>query len=251
MEPGKRLRSIREQLGLSFRDVLTASERIAEKRQNKAFCIPPSRLFDIENKEVVPSVYRFYSLAAIYRKNISELFCFYDICVDEITSDLSVVEPPHTHRIEGLDFIQKLTVPLLGDSVFDPRKTQNLGQLIREWGVVPFSFLSQFATVQFTYGYIGTADFTMSPMLPPGSFIQVDESRNRLIEKPWKSELHRPIYFIETRTGFRCGWCSLSEGRLVLQPHPLSPESVRIYRYPQEAEIIGEVVGAAIRLQDR
>jgi hypothetical protein len=37
---------------------------------------------------------------------------------------------------------------------------------------------------------------------------------------------------------------------LILQPHPLSPVQVRILRHPQEAEIIGQVVGVAMKLTE-
>jgi hypothetical protein len=37
---------------------------------------------------------------------------------------------------------------------------------------------------------------------------------------------------------------------LILQPHPLSPVQVRILRHPQEAEIIGQVVGIAMKLTE-
>ena len=75
----------------------------------------------------------------------------------------------------------------------------------------------------FTYGYVGTQDFTMYPILPPGSFIQVDESRNRVLEGSWRSEYERPIYFVETRDGHTCCWCSMRREEIILQPHPLSP----------------------------
>ena len=35
---------------------------------------------------------------------------------------------------------------------------------------------------------------------------------------------------------------------VVLQPHPLSPVPVRILRHPQDAEVIGQVVGIALKL---
>jgi hypothetical protein len=34
----------------------------------------------------------------------------------------------------------------------------------------------------------------------------------------------------------------------VLQPHPLSPVAVRVLRHPQEAEVVGQVVGIALKL---
>jgi hypothetical protein len=36
--------------------------------------------------------------------------------------------------------------------------------------------------------------------------------------------------------------------QIVLQPHPLSPIQIRILRHPQDAEVIGQVVGVAMRL---
>ena len=88
----------------------------------------------------------------------------------------------------------------------------------------------------------------MYPILPPGSFIQVDESRNQVVEGSWRSEYERPIYFVETRDGYTCCWCTLQQEGLVLQSHPLSPVPVRVLKHPQEAEVIGQVVGVAMRL---
>ena len=55
---GQNLRMLREQLGLTMRDVETASTRIAQRRENDEFSIPPSRLSDVETKGVIPSIYR-------------------------------------------------------------------------------------------------------------------------------------------------------------------------------------------------
>ena len=35
---------------------------------------------------------------------------------------------------------------------------------------------------------------------------------------------------------------------MVLQPHPLSPVPARILKHPQEAEVLGQVVGIAMSL---
>jgi len=88
----------------------------------------------------------------------------------------------------------------------------------------------------------------MYPILPPGSFVQVDESRDKVMEGSWRSEYERPIYFLETRDGHTCCWCTLTREEIILQPHPLSPMPPRVLRYPQQAEVIGQVVGVAMRL---
>ena len=64
--PGAELRAIRQQLGLSFRDVYAASLDIAEQCRQPAFEIPPSRLHEIEIKNKIPTIHRLYILAVIY-----------------------------------------------------------------------------------------------------------------------------------------------------------------------------------------
>jgi hypothetical protein len=76
----------------------------------------------------------------------------------------------------------------------------------------------------------------------------VDESRSEVVQGIWRSEYERPIYFVETREGYTCSWCSLKGDHIILQPHPLSPVAVRVLRHPQEAEVVGQVVGIALKL---
>jgi hypothetical protein len=92
-----------------------------------------------------------------------------------------------------------------------------------------------------------TEETGVRQILPPGTFIQVDESRNKVIEGGWRSEYERPIYFVETREGHTCCWCVQGEGGIVLQSHPLSPVRPKIVPN-DEADIIGQVVGVAMRL---
>jgi len=62
---GQKLRSLREVLGYTMRDVEAGSLQVSRRLGNEEFAIPPSRLSDIETKGVVPSIYRLYTLAAI------------------------------------------------------------------------------------------------------------------------------------------------------------------------------------------
>jgi transcriptional regulator with XRE-family HTH domain len=248
--PGQQLRSLREQLGLTMRDVEVASTRISAKHANDDFSIALSRLSDIETKGIVPSIYRLYSLAVIYRRDLRELLAWYGIDLNDAASDLNSVELRRSHRAELLLGASAVRVPVRLDPAFDLRRSANLGRMIEQWGLVPMAYLAQFASRDYTYGYVGTEDFTMYPILLPGSFVQVDETRNKVTSAMWRSEFERPIYFVETRSGHTCCWCSLKGDQLTLQPHPLSPQAVRILRHPQEAEVIGQVVGVAMRLAE-
>ena len=249
-QTGVNLRGLREQLGLTMRDVETASARIAGKHGNDEFLIVPSRLSDFETKGVVPSIYRLYSLAVIYRRDLRELLAWYGVDLDWIGTDLDLVTPPRSHLSQALANLSNVKMPVRLDPSFDPRRTVNFGRMVEKWGLVPVSYLAQFASFQYTYGYVGSEDLTMYPLIPPGSFVQVDEARNKVMEGGWRSEYERPIYFVETREGHTCCWCSLAGENIILQPHPLSPSAVRVLQYPQEAEVIGQVVGVAIKLGD-
>jgi transcriptional regulator with XRE-family HTH domain len=245
---GLALRNMRESLGLTMRDVESASEKLARKRSNEEYLVPISRLSDVETKGVTPSMYRLYSLAVIYRTPFREMLQLYGIDFEFSLSDLESCTPPKSHLSRALGRAEFAQLPVKMDPSFDPRKTLNFGRMVEEWGTVPLVFLERFSKTSFTYGYIGSEDLTMYPILPPGSFIQVDESRNRVLEGGWRSEYERPIYFVETREDHVCCWCTLTREAIILQPHPLSPVSPRVLAFPQDAEVIGQVVGVAMKL---
>jgi len=246
--PGLQLRTLREDLGLTLRDVESASQRLSAKYGNDEFALQPSRLSDIEIKGVVPNIFRLYTLSVIYRRDFRVLLSWYGVDLSRVPADLSVILPPHTHRVEGLLSAPEVRMPVRLDPSFDIRKTTNLGRMIERWGVVPLECLKPLENSKFSYGYVGGEDLTMYPLLMPGSLVQIDESRNRIETAVWRSEYERPIYFVETREGFICSWCALNDDHIVLQPHPISPQQVRLLRHPQEAEVLGQVVGIAMRL---
>jgi len=244
---GNNLRVLREKLGLTMRDIETASEQIAHRRNNEEYSIPISRLSDFETKGVIPSIYRLYSLSVIYRKDFRELLAWYGVDLSQPLTDLEIAAPPRSHLSTALANTDVVQIPVKLDPAFDPKKTLNFGRMVEQWGTVPLAYLEQFSKVDYTYGYVGSEDFTMYPILPPGSFIQVDESRNKVSEGGWRSEYERPIYFVETREGYTCCWCTVGREDLILQSHPLSPVQPKVVRNSQ-AEVIGQVVGVAMRL---
>src|ERR671936_810797 len=89
-EAGQKLRKTRERLRLRYRDVERASQRISNDRGNHEFLIGLSRLADIENKGTVPSIYRLYSLCAIYRLDIGEVLEWYGVDLGSIGEDANV-----------------------------------------------------------------------------------------------------------------------------------------------------------------
>ena len=250
LSAGRKLREVREQIGLTLRDVEIASTALSHARGIEEFVINPSRLSDIETKGVVPSIYRIYVLSVIYRTDFTELLKLYGVDLGSTAADFAICQPGKTHRLEIVSDRGSVMVPVKLDPAFNLHLTTNMGRMIEDWGAVPLQYLQELAKRKYTYAYIGMDDLTMYPLVLPGSFIQVDEERSRVEEGKWRSEYERPIYFVETREGYLCCWCSIRKGEIVLQSHPLSSVQPRILKHPQEAEVIGQVVGVAMRLAD-
>ncbi len=248
--PGGRLQRLRNLLGFSMRDVERATRQIAATKSHQDFIISISRLYDIEHDEIVPSIFRIYSLAIVYHKDVVELLSWYGIEVHNALTGSSDFSPPLTYRVTLPDNLDERPKPGMVPFDFLEKTTVPVGAVADGLKFVPLAYLAQSGKGQYTYAYIGRNDYTMHPMLPPGSFVQVDESRNRIKEGGWASEYERPLYLVETRSGMTCCWCSFQDGYLVLQSHPLSSVPIRFLRTPQEAEIIGEVVGVALRRPD-
>jgi len=245
---GQLLRAKREQLGLTIREVETASQKLAALRGNDDLVINISRLSDFETKGIVPSIFRLYSLAVIYGMDYSELVSWYGLDLADQRRILGWEPTPKTNKTNLSAGLTEIEIPVRIDPGFDVTRTSNIGRLIERWGLVPLVFLRELSDSRFTYGYIGTQDFTMYPLLMPGSFLRIDETKTKIAQGMWRSEYERPIYFIESREGFTCSWCSLKGNQLTIQPHPLSPVPPRVMKHPHEAEVIGQVVGIAMNL---
>lgn len=234
---------------MRYRDVEQASQRIAAEHGSDEFLIGLSRLADIENKGTVPTIYRLYSLCAIYGLDLSTALSWYGIQLDRLAPDSARLALQETRPVDFQHTqVPEIQIPCDLESTVDPRRTSYLTRHLRRWGKLPAALLSSLDLRRQRYALIGTDDWSMYPLLPPGSFVQIDESRRRIAREGWLHEYERPIYFLEHRNGYRCGWCTQKKGLLIVEPHPLSQVQTEVYRYPAEADVVGQVVGVAMRL---
>jgi transcriptional regulator with XRE-family HTH domain len=248
-EPGQKLKRARERLNLRYRDVEEASLAIANRHGIDGFVIALSRLADIENKGTVPSLFRLYSLCAIYRLDFSEVLSWYGIPLGDLMRDSSHVDLEETHLVgfePNVDSGIRLPSALLAN--FDARQTTFLARTAQQWGEMPLSLLRQLDLKRYRYGFIGSEDWSMYPIIPPSSFVQIDETKQKIVDEDWASEYERPVYFLEHRDQFYCGWCSEMDGAIILQPHPASNVAARAFRYPDEVDVVGQIVGVAKRM---
>jgi transcriptional regulator with XRE-family HTH domain len=247
---GERLRRARERLKMTYRQVAEASKEVAERRGSREFLVGISRLAGIENQGKLPTMYRLYTLCAIYKLDLEEALRWYGVPAEQLASDGLRAALDQTHAFD-FSHASMVTVPQPADAALNAESTGYLSRLIRRWGKMPFTFLNGLDTREFRFGWIGLEDWSMYPVLHPGTVVAIDDDRRKIASGGWTDEYDRPIYFFELRDGFRCGWSTLDRSRLILEPHPASQQPAAIFEWPREIEVVGQVVGVAMMLQQR
>ena len=246
-EAGQKLKRSRERLDLTYRDVEEATTRLAAAHQNDELVVQISRLADIENKGTLPSIYRLYALCVVYMVDLTEMLSWYGIVSSKLASDAALVAHKKTHLVgfKARDDAE-VQVPLALDPGIDMSKTTFLSRMIQRWGRVPLMLLGQHDLRSRLYGMIGAEDWSMFPIIPPGSLVVIDDTRRRIANAGWKTEFERPIYFLEHRDGYACSWCTLRGELLTLHPHPSSLCEPEVFKYPNEIEVLGQVTQVAM-----
>ena len=239
MPAGQKLKTLRNKCSITVRAVEQASRRIAEAKGDKRFRISNGWLAQLENGMSEPSICKLFSLSVIYHANFLDLIRLYDVNVEE-REKYEPVANPHLTQLISAENAEELRPPATVSNT-----TQNLTTLVpvlsgkSSWMKVHQS--EDRGSPHLTHGYVGLTDFTMYPLIRPGSFLEIDTSQNKLQSVSWRNEYERPIYFIELRGAYACGWCELQSNQLLIIPHHSSPASIRRFTYPREAEIVGRV----------
>lgn len=243
VSPGLRLRQTREALGLTYRDVEKASYQIAVNRGRPDFILHISRLADIENRGVVPSLHKLYSLAAILHLDPVEISSWYDAPFRQTFHEGASFPPPRTS-------LSSFPVPPISTQAAGGDVASETTELLarRPATVVPIPQTDASANSKHRYGYVGLSDRRMMPLLRPGSTVLIDTTLKQIEDADWSSEYDRPMYFVEIRNGYRCGWFQKDKSRLIMQPHTLSHCAPEAWRTPDEAEVVGQVVGVVTYL---
>jgi transcriptional regulator with XRE-family HTH domain len=152
MDPGFRLRQIRERLGLTYRDVQRASLALARVHTRPQFAVHISRLADIENAGVVPSLHKLYALAVVCHLNPLEILRWYDVAADKVAPPIA------------------------------PNCTEFMHRNTAEYGSIENILNSE--NGRHRYGCIGLDDRRMEPILrPPAGRLRAASTGKRVVER--------------------------------------------------------------------
>jgi transcriptional regulator with XRE-family HTH domain len=250
--PRDQLRDLRFRLRITTRDVENLSQKIADSENNPEFLVSNAWLTQLEKSDSVPSIFKLYSLATIYHVKFTDLLLVFGLDLQKSVEHQLAVPLPNTHLTTVEVYAAEKSVPFTVrfDRAFDLDNTNLLARMVEIWGEVPIALIQRLDLRHSLYGFIGLHDFTLHPLLRPGSFVQIDQRVRKIQRHRWSSEYDRPVYFVELRDGYACSWCELQDGHLLLLPHHLSPCSVRRLDYGKDAEIIGQVTAVAMRLTE-
>jgi transcriptional regulator with XRE-family HTH domain len=247
-EAGRRLRAARERLGLSTREVERLSRVLAESKQNQEYYISHAWLSQIERGELTPGIFKIYTLSTIYQHRLDEVLGFFGMEIGDIGREQIRQPLPRTHLLGTGDPTEEIVPSRLESAPLE--RTDLVSRIFAGLDRFQDDLFPQGAGGSFVYGYVGTKDFTLFPLIRPGSFVEIDSSQRRIQSTRWGSEFERPIYFVELRDEYACSWCEEKEGRLLLIPSPQSGCRVREVRYPAQADIVGRVTAVTMRIAE-
>jgi transcriptional regulator with XRE-family HTH domain len=252
MDPGERLKQIRSKLGITTREVALFSRTIADAEHNNEFLVSGPWLTQIENERTsLPSIYKLFTLASIYGLSYANLLALYGVDVGKVNTYHAGMPVARTHLAEfdsASASPTTLELPVRFDAGLNMSHTNLLSRMIETWGKVPLEFIQHLDLRHRLYGFVGLKDFTLYPLLRPGSFVEINPELKTPRPRPARSEFDRPIFFVDLRAEYACSWCEVVDDKLLLIAHPLSPVKTRAFAYPKDAEIIGQVTGVAMRV---
>jgi transcriptional regulator with XRE-family HTH domain len=255
IDPGGRLKEVRMRLGITTREVASFSKAIADAEQNTEFLVSSPWLTQIENdRTALPSIYKLFTLSSIYGLSYAQVLAFYGVDIGKVSTFHARFPIARTHLAEfdPPEMPKSFELPIRFDSGLNLGHTNLLTRMIETWGSVPLKFIQHFDLRHRLYGFVGFKDYTLYPLLRPGSFVEIDPDIKpdikHLRQRLARSEFDRPIYFVDLRKEYACAWCEINDDKLLLLAHPLSPVKTRVLAYPRDAEIIGQVTGVAMRI---
>src|SRR5712692_5559104 len=158
--PNEVLKDLRARLGITTRDVAELSEKIAEAEGNPEFQISNAWLTQIENSDSVPSIFKLYSLSAIYRMKFTDLLRLYGLDLQRLGLHQLAAPLPHTHltTLEVYDADRTVSFPIGFDRSFDLDNTNLLSRMVELWGEVLIALIQPLDIRHRQYGYVGLYD---------------------------------------------------------------------------------------------
>lgn len=239
--PGRWLRELREELHLTRSAVERLTGNIANRSANERYRIRRGRLTDIEEDRSPPDIFEVESLCECCKVPYGSVLEAYGVRlgVNHSTQNAERSSEPGEQGWALSDADPPFSSTFQNNISFDA--TRLVTESAEELGV-PAAVRTRLDGGHFRLGIVGLHDDTMDDLVPAGSVVVIDKSRNNVEMGEWKSIQERPIYFVWHERGYSCSWCNVVRETLFIVPHPTSQQPVMIFKMPRAATVIGRVI---------
>lgn len=232
-------------LGLSYKDVVTKSDRLATLNNNDDMRIKKSTLGNIISGTIrQPGRAKLDSLRIILNLSRADMDAAIGVQPERQFNEQLEVNHVRTHElpIDAVTRERAIKIPILRDDT-KLEDTQLLNGAVKRWANVEVEYLSSFYPPHLSYVVIGEHDTNASPVAPPGSRVLVNKLLTRVQPAENVSFHERELFYVLTPNGLTCSYAEPVQGnRIVLIPHPASGNDREEFNR-DEVTIIGQVVG--------
>ena len=232
-------------LGLSYKDVVTKSDRLAKFNNKPDMTIKKSTLGNIISGTIrQPGTAKLDSLRIILNLSRADMDAAIGVRPERQFNEQLEVNHARTHElpIDAVTRQRTIKIPILHPDV-ELEDTQLLDGAVKRWANVEVEYLSSFYPPHLLYVVIGEHDTNASPVVPPGSRVLVNKLLTNVRTVKNVSFHERELFYVLTPNGLTCMYAELVQGtKIVLIPHPASGNDREEFNL-DEITIIGQVVG--------
>lgn len=232
-------------LGLSYKEIVAASEHLARQNQNHDMRIGKSTLGNIISGSIrQPGTAKLDSLRIILNLSRADIDAAIGLQPERRFTEQLEIARARTHEvpIDAVTRHRRIKMPILREDA-KLNETHFFESSLSGWTEIEVEYLSSFYPPYLAYVVVGEDDNNASPIVPPGSRLLVNRLLNK-VHPADKSSFHeRELFCVLTPNGLTCMYAELGPGeKIVLIPHPASG-NVREEFNLNEVAIVGQVVG--------
>src|SRR5215216_2873608 len=203
-------------LRLSYKDVVSASERLATGHNNPDMRVGKSTLGNIISGSIrQPGTAKLDTLRVILNLSRSEIDAAIGLQPERRFNEQVRIKRARTHEvpIDAVTRQRRVKLPIVRDDA-DLEVTQLLPA---RWADVEVEYLGSFYPPHLAYVVVGEEDRNATPIAPPGSRLLVNKLLNEVHPAENVSFYKRELFYVLTPRGFTCVYAETAPGdRIVL-----------------------------------
>lgn len=232
-------------LGLTYKEIVAESERLARLHNNSDMRIGKSTLGNIISGTIrQPGTAKLDALRIILNLSRERVDDALGLQPERRFAEQLELSRARTHEVsfETVTRHRQVKIPIPHDDA-KLDESQLLEAAVKHWTTIEVEYLSSFFPPHYCYVVVGEEDKNATPVAPPGSRLLVNKLLKRIRPTENLSYHERELFYVMTPHGFTCAYLENAPGdKIVLIPHPLS-QKVREEFRRTEIKIIGQVVG--------